>query len=106
MEETTTRVGRTVTLPWAKARVEDEVVVEGSAGGERLVEVGVARLRERGDDGEELLRFFYRVDGRTVRGPLTLRPSEVDELAGMLAETPALRRLLRRLAGAGEEGDE
>ncbi len=97
MDGETTRK-QTVTLPWGRATVEDEVAVEGTAGGERHVQVGVARLRER-DGGEELLRFFYRSEGRTARGPLTLRPAELDELAGMLSQAPELRRLLRRLAG-------
>jgi hypothetical protein len=90
---------RTVALPWAKATVVEEIAVDGSSSGERHVEVGVARLVERGEDGDELLRFFYRVDGRTARGPLTLRSSELDELAALCAATPDLQRLLRRLAG-------
>ena len=91
--------GRTVTLPWGRATVVEEVTVDGSAEGERRVEVGLQRLVERGDEGDELLRFFYRVDGRMVRGPLTLRPGEVDELARLVAATPELGRLLQRLAG-------
>jgi hypothetical protein len=100
MSETTAR--RTVQLPWGRAVVEDEVVVAGShASSGRRVEVGLARLKTRpGRDGgepEELLRFFYRVDGRTMRGPLTLRRSEIDELAALLPEAPTLRLLVRRL---------
>src|SRR5689334_7679750 len=91
---------RTVTLPWAKATVVEEVTVDGSSEGERHVEVGLQRLVERGEGGDELLRFFYRVDGRMVRGPLTLRPSEVDELARLVQSTPELQKLLRQLAGA------
>ena len=89
---------RRVSLPWGVATVEDEVVADGTAEGERRVEVGLQRLRGR-DDGEELLRFFYRADGRIVRGPLTLRPSELEELAAMLSDAPALRTLVRRLGG-------
>jgi hypothetical protein len=89
---------RRVSLPWGAATIEDELVVEGHADGERRIEVGLQRLRGH-SDGEELLRFFYRSDGRMIRGPLTLRPSEVDELSAMVAEAPELRRLLRRLAG-------
>jgi hypothetical protein len=100
MSESTER--RTVQLPWGRAVVEDEVVVAGShASNGRRVEVGLARLQTRpGPDGgepEELLRFFYRVDGRTMRGPLTLRPGEIDELAALLPEAPTLRLLVRRL---------
>jgi hypothetical protein len=54
-------------------------------------------------DGEEqLLRFFYRADGAVRRGPLTLRESEIDDLARALANAPELRAMLRRLAGGRE----
>ena len=86
--------GKTVQLPWGKATVEEEATVAGSAS-ERQLELGVARLT--GTDGEQLLRFFYRADGRTVRGPLTLRPAEVAALALELRNHPALRRLVAGL---------
>ena len=88
--------GKTVQLPWGKAKVEEEATVAGSES-ERAVELGVARLT--GADGEQLLRFFYRADGRTMRGPLTLRPSEVAALALALRTQPALRKLV---AGLGK----
>ena len=88
--------GKRVQLPWGKATVEEEATVAGGAG-ERPVELGVARLS--GADGEELLRFFYRADGRTARGPLTLRPAEVAALARELEGQPELRRLVAGLAG-------
>src|SRR5689334_11695615 len=84
-------VGRIVTLPWGKARIEEEVSIEGSASdAERRVEVGLSRLRAK-DGGEQLLRFFYRTVGVMRRGPLTLRESEIDELATELANAPELR---------------
>ena len=88
--------GKTVQLPWGKATVEEEATVAASAS-ERDVELGVARLT--GADGEQLLRFFYRADGRIMRGPLTLRPAEVAALALELRKQPALRRLV---AGLGK----
>jgi hypothetical protein len=88
--------GKTVQLPWGKATVEEEATVAGSAS-ERQLELGVARLT--GADGEQLLRFFYRADGRIVRGPLTLRPTEVAALALEVRKHPALRRLV---AGLGK----
>ena len=88
--------GKTVQLPWGKAMVEEEATVAGSES-ERALELGVARLT--GADGEQLLRFFYRADGRTVRGPLTLRPSEVAALALEPRKQPALRKLV---AGLGK----
>src|SRR4051812_4339764 len=88
--------GKTVQLPWGKATFEEEATVPGEAS-EREMELGVARLT--GADGEQLLRFFYRADGRMVRGPLTLRPSEVAALAQQLRKQPALRKLV---AGLGK----
>jgi hypothetical protein len=88
--------GKKVQLPWGKATVEEEATIPASAG-ERPLELGVARLS--GADGEQMLRFFYRADGRTVRGPLTLRPAEVAALAQELRKQPALRRLV---AGLGQ----
>ena len=88
--------GKQVQLPWGKATVEEEATIPGGSG-ERPVEIGVARLR--GADGEQMLRFFYRAEGRTVRGPLTLRPAEVAALALALRERPALRQLV---AGLGK----
>jgi hypothetical protein len=87
--------GKQVQLPWGKATVEEEATVAGDAS-ERTMELGVARLSSA--DGEQMLRFFYRADGRTVRGPLTLRPAEVAALAVALRKQPALRKLVAGLA--------
>jgi hypothetical protein len=84
--------GTKVKLPWGRATVEEEATVAGSSG---AMELGVARLS--GDDGEQLLRFFYRSDGRIVRGPLTLRPGEVAALALELRKLPELRKLVAGL---------
>ena len=88
--------GKRVQLPWGKATVEEEATIP-AASGERPVELGIARLS--GADGEQMLRFFYRADGRTVRGPLTLRPAELAALATELRKQPALRTLV---AGLGK----
>jgi hypothetical protein len=86
--------GKQVQLPWGRATVEEEATIAASAS-ERDLELGVARLT--GPDGEQLLRFFYRSSGRTTRGPLTLRPAEVAELAAQLRKQPALRKLVNGL---------
>jgi hypothetical protein len=88
--------GKQVQLPWGRATVEEEATIAAAAS-ERDLELGVARLR--GPDGEQLLRFFYRSSGRTTRGPLTLRPAEVEALARALRKQPELRKLV---AGLGE----
>jgi hypothetical protein len=88
--------GKRVQLPWGKATVEQEATIPASSG-ERPIELGVARLS--GSDGEQMLRFFYRADGRTGRGPVTLRPAEISALALELRKQPELRKLL---AGLGK----
>ncbi|MDX6540931.1 MAG: hypothetical protein QOI71_2541 [Gaiellales bacterium] len=86
--------GKTVQLPWGKATVEEETTVPAAAS-DRALELGVARLS--GADGEQMLRFFYRADGRTARGPLTLRPAEIAALALALRKQPALHKLVSKL---------
>jgi hypothetical protein len=89
---------RRVELPWGRATIEQEIAIMGSASGdERQVELGIAWLRGVGDDGGDMLRFFYRVNGRVMRGPLTLREDELTRLAAALAAAPELRALVRRL---------
>jgi len=91
----TTEKPRFVQLPWGRAQVIDEVGFASSAGDGQPVVVGVAHLRE--PDGSELVRFFYRSSGRTVRGPLTLRAADRAGLKAALAGAPKLRKLVREL---------
>ncbi len=91
----TTEKPRFVQLPWGRAQVIDEVSFESAGGDGQPVSVGVAHLRE--PDGSELVRFFYRSNGRVVRGPLTLRPADRAGLRAALAGTPRLRKLVREL---------
>ena len=86
--------GKRVQLPWGTATVEEEVTIAASAD-ERSLELGVARLS--GADGEQLLRFFYRAEGRTGRGPLTLRAAEISALGLELRKQPELRKLVAGL---------
>ena len=91
----TTAEPRYVTLPWGRARVIDEVIFERSRADGAPVCVGVAHLREA--DGSDLVRFFYRSNGHTVRGPLTLQAADRLGLKAALAQSPALRKLVREL---------
>jgi hypothetical protein len=86
--------GKRVQLPWGKATVEEETTIPALAS-ERERQLGVARLS--GADGEQMLRFFYRTDGRTARGPLTLRTAEIAALARELRKQPELRKLVNGL---------
>jgi len=91
----TTEKARYVKLPWGRAEVIEEITVPSASEGGEPVLVGVAHLRET--DGSELVRFFYRSSGRTVRGPLTLRPADRAGLKAALAGSPRLRKLIREL---------
>ena len=59
---------------------------------------GRHRPPARAGGGAELLRFFYRSNGRIIRGPLTLR---ADERAGLRAALAGARRAAQAAAGAG-----
>jgi hypothetical protein len=91
----TTAKPRFVTLPWGRAQVIEEVTFDSSNGEGQPVSVGVAHLVA--DDGSQLVRFFYRSNGRTLRGPLTLRPADRAGLKAALASSPRLRKLVREL---------
>jgi hypothetical protein len=91
----TTEKPRYVSLPWGRAQVLDEVTFESSNTDGEPFFVGVAHLRE--PDGSEDVRFFYRSNGRTVRGPLTLRAADRVGLKAALAGSPRLRKLVREL---------
>jgi hypothetical protein len=51
------------------------------------------------DNGAEALRFcYYDERGRFGRGPMLLRPEDVDALRAALAAAPRIQALLRQLA--------
>ena len=91
----TTGKPRFVQLPWGRAQVIEEVSFPSSGADGEPVSVGVAHLRE--PDGSELVRFFYRSNGRVMRGPLTLRAADRSGLKAALASSPKLRKLVREL---------
>ncbi len=90
-----TAKARYVNLPWGRAELISEVVVDSPGPTGEPVSVGVAHLRDR--DGGELVRFFYRSSGRVVRGPLTLRAADRAGLRAALERAPELRALLREI---------
>lgn len=86
----------TVTTPWGKATLVEEVEIHQDAG-DRTFRT-VVQLLEEGDGGQ-LVRFAYAAAGRPCRGPVTLRAQDLERLAAGLRERTALRRALR--AGVG-----
>jgi hypothetical protein len=81
----------TVTTPWGKATVLEQVSVPQRAGEARFS--SLVQLLET-TKGERLVRFAYSTDGTTRRGPVTLREKDVEKLRTALERAPELRRTL------------
>jgi hypothetical protein len=79
-----------VSTPWGKATVVEEVRVQQRAGEKRFQTI-VQLLED--EKGGELVRFTYTTNGTVRRGPVTLRGRDVERLRKALAGCP-------RLAGA------
>jgi hypothetical protein len=84
-------MGTTVTTPWGKASVVEEIEIE-QVSGERAF-ASIVQLLEA-PDGERLVRFAYRTDGVGGRGPVTLRPIDLERLRIELRERRELARTL------------
>ena len=84
-------MARTVTTPWGKATVVEELEIGQTANGREFASV-VQLLA--GADGERLIRFAYRTDGAARRGPVTLRGEDLERLRDGLRERRELARTL------------
>ena len=82
---------KTITTPWGKARVLEQVSVAQRAGERRFSTV--VELLET-DGGERLVRFAYTTDGSARRGPVTLRAKDVARMQKLFERTPELREAL------------
>jgi hypothetical protein len=82
----------TVTTPWGKATLVEELTVRQQAGDQRFASL-VQLLEAPG--GEQLVRFAYSTGGTARRGPVTLRARDLDRLREALAGRPALATALR-----------
>ena len=67
--------------PWGSATVVEEVKVSQRVGDRRFA--SILQLLED-DRGEPLVRIAYTTDNVTRRGPVTLRPKDVDKLRSAL----------------------
>jgi hypothetical protein len=81
----------TVTTPWGKATVADEVSLPQRVGDRRFA--SLVQLLET-TSGERLVRFAYSTDGRARRGPVTLRARDLERLRAALDKTPRLKEVL------------
>ena len=77
--------------PWGPATVLEEAKVPQQVGGKRFS--SVVQLLET-DGGEALIRIAYTTDGIARRGPVTLRPRDVERLRASLGSESALAEAL------------
>ena len=83
--------------PWGAAALLDELTLPQRAGEKRFATM--VELLET-EKGERLVRFAYSTDGTARRGPVTLRPRDLERLRAALAEHGELGRLLALGGGA------
>ena len=77
----------TSATPWGPATLLEELTLPQRAGDKRFA--AVIQLLER-ESGERLVRFAYSTSGTARRGPVTLRPRDVERLRAALADHPGL----------------
>ena len=77
--------------PWGPADVVEEVKVSQRAGGKTFA--SVLQLPET-SDGETLVRIAYTTDGIARRGPVTLRPRDLEQLRAKLGDASPLAAAL------------
>jgi hypothetical protein len=80
-----------VATPWGRASLVEELELPQEAGGREFATI--VQVLER-DDGERLVRFAYTTDGAVRRGPVTLRPEDLERLRAGLRTRKALARAL------------
>jgi hypothetical protein len=79
------------TTPWGSATVVEEARVAQRAGDKRFQ--SIFQLLEDAK-GEPMLRIAYTSGGVVRRGPVTLRPSDLERLRASLHAESALARLV------------
>ena len=80
-----------VTTPWGKATTVAELSLPQRAGEKRFA--SLVQLLET-PTGERLVRFAYTTGGSVRRGPVTLRPRDLERLRTALDRSPELREAL------------
>jgi hypothetical protein len=76
-----------VTTPWGRAEIVEEARVSQRVGGRSFA--SVVQLLAAGD-GTTLVRIAYTTDGVVRRGPVTLRPRDLEQLRARLTPGSAL----------------
>ena len=78
--------------PWGPATVVEELALPQRAGDKRFS--SIVQLLEA-KSGERLVRFAYATKGSARRGPVTLRPRDLERLRAALGDHPGLAEALR-----------
>jgi hypothetical protein len=81
----------TADTPWGRAAIREEVKVSQRVAGKTFA--SVLQLLETGD-GETLVRIAYTTDGVARRGPVTLRPRDLEQLRAKLGAASPLAAAL------------
>ena len=79
------------TTPWGTAEVVEEVKVPQRAPGRSFA--SVLQLLET-SDGDRLVRIAYTTGGVARRGPVTLRPRDLEQLRAKLGDASPLAAAL------------
>jgi hypothetical protein len=79
------------TTPWGPAEILEEVKVSQRIASKSFA--SVLQLLET-SDGETLVRIAYTTDGVARRGPVTLRPRDLEQLRAKLGDGSALAAAL------------
>jgi len=77
--------------PWGPATVVEEVKVAQRVGEKRFASIFQLLENER---GERLVRIAYTTDGAVRRGPVTLRPKDLERLRSAFEDDSALAAAL------------
>src|SRR5262245_59962517 len=93
----------TAATPWGNATVVEEARVAQRVGDRRFA--SILQLLED-DRGQPLVRIAYTTGGVTRRGPVTLRPKDVEKLRSALEPGSRLAVALGSPAPAGGRGSD
>jgi hypothetical protein len=84
-------VANKASTPWGEAEIVEEVKVSQRTGGKTFA--SILQLLET-SDGETLVRIAYTTDGIARRGPVTLRPRDLEQLRAKLGVASPLAAAL------------
>jgi hypothetical protein len=85
-------MARRAETPWGPAEIREEVKVTQRASGGKTFASVVQLLETSG--GDTLVRIAYTTGGTARRGPVTLRPRDVEQLRSKLPEGSPLAAAL------------